>query len=503
MFLFFIQLCRTYKILDNKFNTSQVQTKTFNLNDLNLVQGSQYTIYTELQADGNSEIYMGYCWTSPSLSSNIISNYSQILQIIQLNSQACVFDNNAVIYNRSSQLITLQNQLTESNFNKFGMFNIQSQRLTLYIYSPVQTQYSLSIDLKTQIGCDQGYCNGICQQNVCVCDQLSNNCDLQAINSELKQQQTISLDSKTSKLLEFKIQNYNDPLYLNIQTNQEVFIKIGCYLQYNFVPSRLISQWTEIPITANTAFQISQSDIFQCQNLIKSLEGQLRLNLSQKLIISVYTNINTNFTVIMTFDTQISLPSTSDNSYVVYYVWGCIGGVLLFAIILIVCLVIMQRQRQRAQIQIKQITHQLDNSQFVEELMPNHQYIKALENLPGLAEINECAICLSEFKKQDFIRITACIHIFHTRCLDQWIKRKNDTCPTCRQGLIQDGVQAVKLGHVVGDEMIIDQNQIESYNQREKRLLCMKGSPQSFVYKTCTSITRDRAPTTPEIRQIE
>ena len=60
------------------------------------------------------------------------------------------------------------------------------------------------------------------------------------------------------------------------------------------------------------------------------------------MIISVYTNIKTNFNATLTFDTQINLPTGSD-SYVAYYVWGSIGGVLLFAIILIICLVIIQR----------------------------------------------------------------------------------------------------------------------------------------------------------------
>lgn len=45
----------------------------------------------------------------------------------------------------------------------------------------------------------------------------------------------------------------------------------------------------------------------------------------------------------------------------------------------------------------------------------------------------ECAICLSSMssEKDTAITKTECGHKFHTKCLEEWIKRSN-TCPLCR-----------------------------------------------------------------------
>ncbi|GER27801.1 RING/U-box superfamily protein [Striga asiatica] len=45
---------------------------------------------------------------------------------------------------------------------------------------------------------------------------------------------------------------------------------------------------------------------------------------------------------------------------------------------------------------------------------------------------SDCAICLDSFQVGDLCRnIPVCKHLFHSKCLDRWI-RKNPTCPVCR-----------------------------------------------------------------------
>lgn len=50
------------------------------------------------------------------------------------------------------------------------------------------------------------------------------------------------------------------------------------------------------------------------------------------------------------------------------------------------------------------------------------------------AETSEvsCAVCLSDFEKQDMLRRLPCKHSFHSACVDKWLKQ-NKVCPLCVQ----------------------------------------------------------------------
>ena len=46
-----------------------------------------------------------------------------------------------------------------------------------------------------------------------------------------------------------------------------------------------------------------------------------------------------------------------------------------------------------------------------------------------------CAICIDDFKDKENVRETPCKHIFHEKCIMEWVKTKIEepTCPQCRQ----------------------------------------------------------------------
>ena len=55
------------------------------------------------------------------------------------------------------------------------------------------------------------------------------------------------------------------------------------------------------------------------------------------------------------------------------------------------------------------------------------------ESLSIDTEDNEqCGICLMEYQKGDLLRTLPCLHVFHAKCVDHWLKQKA-LCPQCRQ----------------------------------------------------------------------
>ncbi|KAJ8904689.1 hypothetical protein NDN08_001207 [Rhodosorus marinus] len=62
----------------------------------------------------------------------------------------------------------------------------------------------------------------------------------------------------------------------------------------------------------------------------------------------------------------------------------------------------------------------------LEELFPNEESKCPITFDPG----RECAICLMEMHTEDASRLN-CGHLFHTRCVDEWLKVKS-LCPVCK-----------------------------------------------------------------------
>lgn len=47
--------------------------------------------------------------------------------------------------------------------------------------------------------------------------------------------------------------------------------------------------------------------------------------------------------------------------------------------------------------------------------------------------VEECVICMENFKINQFLRKLDCDHIFHKRCVDKWLIQGNQCCPICRK----------------------------------------------------------------------
>ena len=47
-----------------------------------------------------------------------------------------------------------------------------------------------------------------------------------------------------------------------------------------------------------------------------------------------------------------------------------------------------------------------------------------------------CSICLAPYEEGDDVRIVMCMHRFHKRCIDPWL-RTHPTCPVCKNRAIE------------------------------------------------------------------
>ena len=52
-------------------------------------------------------------------------------------------------------------------------------------------------------------------------------------------------------------------------------------------------------------------------------------------------------------------------------------------------------------------------------------------NPSSSAPVQQCTICTEDMDQVATIRTLACMHIFHTACVNLWLETKN-TCPLCR-----------------------------------------------------------------------
>ena len=63
----------------------------------------------------------------------------------------------------------------------------------------------------------------------------------------------------------------------------------------------------------------------------------------------------------------------------------------------------------------------------------NQLSVTIIEDIKRLNDENKrCVICLEDFKNFDKSIYLPCIHLFHEKCITDWINTKKVFCPVCR-----------------------------------------------------------------------
>lgn len=103
----------------------------------------------------------------------------------------------------------------------------------------------------------------------------------------------------------------------------------------------------------------------------------------------------------------------------------------------------------------------------------NYNYKEIFNYLPrtklnkDLNQTFNCSICLKVFKKNDEVSALPCIHLFHSKCIFEWMKEKNN-CPFCKtiidfQILFKD----------LTEEDIMEMNERNNKKTKKKFSLCI------------------------------
>jgi hypothetical protein len=89
---------------------------------------------------------------------------------------------------------------------------------------------------------------------------------------------------------------------------------------------------------------------------------------------------------------------------------------------------VVRRQRNEEDVEFKNALRQ----SFAEQKTHiNPADDRVINSLPSEREkLIKCSICLEE-NTEDYVKTMPCFHKFHTTCLENWLKIKNE-CPECR-----------------------------------------------------------------------
>ena len=92
---------------------------------------------------------------------------------------------------------------------------------------------------------------------------------------------------------------------------------------------------------------------------------------------------------------------------------------------------ILEEQIRRIEEDIIRINWIIDNNELNNIL--NKLPVVKIEDINKLKDENKrCVICLEDFLNNDNSIFLPCFHLFHEKCITDWINMKKGFCPLCR-----------------------------------------------------------------------
>ena len=268
--------------------------------------------------------------------------------------------------------------------------------------------------------------------------------------------QTLNIDDK-------------DEIEINIPKNGQIYGTPNLLCKYTFTPFNY--EDTSFTIEYNS---ISTSDLDNVLLYMSLFFGDQKINgrLNEKPISQTYDKIR-ELEFYIYFDGIITtlpfsfkiIKNTSKSKKALYLLIGTIIIGCLFCIFIIYCLSrrirykarIRQRSlmilaRQRAQYSSSEedqgsssrsnnVDEEEENKKKIDILLRTILAPKLFRQEYGKKDGNTCTICIVNFKeKQSRVSITPCQHVFHYKCLSNWLIQNymNPKCPNCNYNLLEE-----------------------------------------------------------------
>ncbi|CAD8141410.1 unnamed protein product [Paramecium octaurelia] len=392
-------------LYQNSFN-SMAGIQSFPLNQYCSSLSQEYKLRVMLTQQSNNHSLLAICQTNL----NDIEKFQTLFQQDNHHDSNCLVDYNAYILENQTQQIVLSQQKMPTLVSQYhNIFSIEDNSCFAIIYSNFNSILILTIE---RIGIDDCVVNcknqGICTKGLCQCPlgYLGFDCNIVSSNIHLNSYfhglQIFYLDLITLQTNDYKL-----------ILNQELQYTITCYANS---PHLLSTQ------NQSSVIYISEESIIKCKEVTETLR--------------VFTQLKyySQFVIITNTTTVVKLAELEEQYYSIILVASVMAFILGLIVIFITLTYLLKIYKE------KQI---IKNKQRFENLMPAQQFMSVSDRFPESKSETTCSICLEPFTSSSLVRMTYCEHVFHSRCLERWMKN-NKICPLCRASLDTQTIKSKK-----------------------------------------------------------
>ncbi|KAK1274535.1 hypothetical protein QJS04_geneDACA009610 [Acorus gramineus] len=113
---------------------------------------------------------------------------------------------------------------------------------------------------------------------------------------------------------------------------------------------------------------------------------------------------------------------------------------------------IIQRMRQQRRIMVdRYLTTTFTDNREAQYMPASKESVAALEEVV-VTEEELCPVCKMDMGVGDMAKRMPCKHLFHVKCISDWLEHYGHSCPVCRFGLPTDDKAAIRGGRDPGPD---------------------------------------------------